>query len=183
MDDADILTVLKAQTGDRVAMTALLRGIQAPLLRYVTRLTGDAELAADIVQDALLQIYRKLGGLNEARLFRAWAYRIASREAFRRMRRERAHAHEALEEGAQTVDTEDSPLDAAALAQLPRLLSDVSPASRAVLVLHYLEDMRLRDITEILGLSLGTVKSRLAYGLRTLRERLREPEIKREEKT
>jgi RNA polymerase sigma-70 factor, ECF subfamily len=183
MDDADTLTVLKAQSGDRIAMTALLRGVQAPLLRYVTRLTGDADLAADIVQDALLQIYRKLGSLNEARLFRAWSYRIASREALRRLRRERAHAHEPIDEAAHAIGAEDAPLDAALLTELPRLLGDVSPASRAVLVLHYLEDMRLRDITEVLDLSLGTVKSRLAYGLRTLRERLREPEIKREEKT
>src|SRR5437868_2139769 len=93
MDDIDILTVLKAQTGDIAAMSALLTGIERPIRRYVSRLTGNADFVPDIVQDALLQIYRKLGNLNEPQLFRAWSYRIASREAFRRLRRERMHAH------------------------------------------------------------------------------------------
>lgn len=175
MDQTDILTVLKAQSGDRAAMALLLRGVEAPLRRYIGSLTGNADLTADVLQDALLQIYRKLGGLNEPQLFRAWSYRIASREAFRRLRRERKHAHEPIENVELSVAAEDAALDAATIAQLPRLIDGLSPASRAVLVLHYLEDMRLRDITEVLGLSLGTVKSRLAYGLRTLRERLREP--------
>jgi RNA polymerase sigma-70 factor, ECF subfamily len=179
MDGSEILTVLKAQTGDRAAMAELLREMRAPLLRYVSRLTARPDLAADITQETLLQIYRKLGTLAEARLFRAWCYRIASREAFRRLRREQPHMHESLEDTEQTALATDerSPLDAAALAQLPKLLDGVSPASRAVLVLHFLEDMKLRDITEVLGISLGTVKSRLAYGLRTLRERLTDPEL------
>jgi RNA polymerase sigma-70 factor (ECF subfamily) len=184
MDGTDILTVLKAQTGDRTAMVALLREMQAPLLRYVSRLTARPDLAADIVQETLLQIYRKLGSLTEAQLFRAWCYRIASREASRRLRREQPHIHEGLEEAEQAALASDeiSPLDATALAQLPKLLDGVSPASRAVLVLHFLEDMKLREVTEVLGVSLGTVKSRLAYGLRTLRERVAQTEIKSEER-
>jgi DNA-directed RNA polymerase specialized sigma24 family protein len=58
------------------------------------------------------------------------------------------------------------------LLQLPSLVASVSPASRAVLVLHFLEGMPLQTVSGILEIPLGTVKSRLAYGLRILRERV-----------
>ncbi|HEX2062684.1 MAG TPA: sigma factor, partial [Thermoanaerobaculia bacterium] len=70
--------VLRAQSGDREAFDALLRVIAPPLLRYVVRVTGDAALAEDVVQDTLVAIVRKITWLNDPSLFRAWAYRIAS---------------------------------------------------------------------------------------------------------
>ena len=53
--------------------------------------------------------------------------------------------------------------------RLPELLGRVSPASRMVLVLHYLDEMPLQEVADVLGLPLGTTKSRLAYGLAALR--------------
>ena len=58
------------------------------------------------------------------------------------------------------------------LDQLPGHLAAVSPASRLVLVLHYLQGLTLDEVADVLALSPGTVKSRLAYGLATLRQRL-----------
>jgi RNA polymerase sigma-70 factor (ECF subfamily) len=55
------------------------------------------------------------------------------------------------------------------LQSLHGLLEAVSPASRAVMILHYLHDMSLQEVADVLEVSLGTVKSRLAYGLTTLR--------------
>ena len=64
----------------------------------------------------------------------------------------------------------DREADSAILvAQLHQLLENVSPASRAVMILHYLEDLTIHEVAAILQLSAGTVKSRLAYGLKTLR--------------
>ena len=54
--------------------------------------------------------------------------------------------------------------------RIPALLSQISPASRAVLMLHYLEEMSLSETAEILGIAAGTAKSRLAYGLESLRQ-------------
>lgn len=79
--------VLRAQSGDREAFDALLREIGPPLLRYASRVTGDAALAEDVVQETFITIIRKIAWLNDASLFRAWAYRIASREAFRLLRK------------------------------------------------------------------------------------------------
>ena len=177
METGDILTVLKAQSGDRAAMAELLRALQGPLLHYVGRLVAERELAAEIVQEVLFAVSHKLPALSHARLFRPWAYRIATREAFRRLKREKTHAHAPLEAVANMAGEfdENAAVDAAWLAALPDHLSAVSPASRAVLMLHYLDGMTLADITEVLDLNLGTVKSRLAYGLKLLRRRFEEP--------
>ena len=58
--------------------------------------------------------------------------------------------------------------------QLPVLIARVSPASRAVLVLHYLHEMPLTEVAAVLGIALGTAKSRLAYGLHSLRRAVNE---------
>lgn len=163
--------MLRAQCGDRDALELVLRTIQTPLRRYVAGLVGPGD-ADDILQDVLLLISRKLYWLEQPELLRAWAFRIASRAAFRHLKKRRRWTDA-------TVD--DSALDeiAAPEATVPDdtllMLLDspaLTPASRAVLVLHFREDMPLADVAAVLEIPLGTVKSRLAFGLKRLRARL-----------
>lgn len=156
--------VLRAQCGDRDAFDVLLRDVAPPLHRYVSRVTADRALADDVVQETLIAIVRKIAWLTDPALFRPWAFRIASRNAFRQLRRRRIH--EPLEEIATEVPSVDPWQRERLLASLERL----SPASRAVITLHYLEEMPLSEVAAILDLSLGTVKSRLSYGLSQLRK-------------
>jgi RNA polymerase sigma-70 factor (ECF subfamily) len=144
----------------------LLRAIGPQLRRYVARVTGDVTLADDVVQDTLIAIVRKIGWLSDASLFRAWAYRIASRDAFRALKKQRRFT-EPVEEVAIADVTSDPWQRERLLASLDRL----SPASRAVITLHYLEEMSLAEVAAVLDLSIGTVKSRLAYGLSQLRRK------------
>lgn len=171
-DQQEIRWVLRAQTGDRTAFNDLLQAVQTPLYRYIYSLTGEASLAEDILQEVFVLIYRKLGWLREPELFRAWAYRIASRETFKFLKRERRWKEQEREEELLLAIPAAEPLATEVLAQLPQLLAQVSPASRAVLVLHYLHELTLEEVAEVLGIAIGTVKSRLAYGLATLRQQL-----------
>lgn len=167
------LRVLRAQSGDRRALDDLLREVQAPLFRCIRAITGQRELAEDVLQDVLVILCRQLVWLREPRLFRAWSYRIASREALRRLQRERRLP---LAEDGELEQLPDSalpdPVRRELAARLPALVADLTPACRPVLALHYLEELTLPEVADILGLPLGTVKSRLAYGLRLLRGRL-----------
>ena len=65
--------MLRAQSGDREALTELLEAVQEPLYRYVFRLTGERTMAEDILQEVFILIYRKLRWLQEPELFRPWA--------------------------------------------------------------------------------------------------------------
>ena len=174
MTSADeAMWVLRAQCGDRQALESLLRSVQPPLRRYVRGLAGAGQVD-DVVQDVLVAIARKLNWLSEPRLFRAWAFRIASRAAFRQLRKERRRR--GVEDNEEEVlehlpAVEQHPPDGERLREL--LDSEaLSPASRAVLLLHFQEEMELAEVAAVLEIPLGTVKSRLAYGLKTLRRYL-----------
>lgn len=167
--------VLRAQTGDLEAFDELLKIIQAPLFGYICRLTGGNDLAEDILQEVFLIIYRKLRWLENAEVFRAWSYRIASREAFRRLKQEKKWSEQIRdEEILATISTDEvvEIYEPELMEKLPALLAEISPASRALIILHYLEEMSLSETAEILDIGLGTAKSRLAYGLQSLRKKI-----------
>lgn len=171
--------VLRAQSGDRGALDELLEAVQEPLYRYIFRLVGERTLAEDILQEVFIRIYRKLSWLREPELFRPWAYRIASREAFKHLKRERRWAEQVRDEStleAIPAQSSDESFAPELIEHLPQLIARVSPASRAVLILHYLHEMPLAEVAAVLGIAVGTVKSRLAYGLETLRRAIREQE-------
>jgi RNA polymerase sigma-70 factor (ECF subfamily) len=164
------MLVLLAQTGDRAALEQLLRDIHAPLRRYITRLAGTA-LAADILQETSLQIFRKLKFLREPAVFRAWAFRIASRIAFSQLKH--ARRWEPLDAApAQPLTIVDPNLGEPPDEAFLRLLDQVSPTSRAVLLLRYQHDLSLEDTAAILEIPIGTAKSRLHYGISALRKQL-----------
>lgn len=165
----EIFLVLRAQAGDREALDELLKLIQEPLYRYIVSLVSSRALAEDILQEVFILIYRKLSWLREPELFRPWAYRIATREAFKQLKRERRWTESSVDETA--LEELPTPAHDSLTPELvSQLVEQVSPASRAVIVLHYLHDMQLDEIADVLGVALGTVKSRLAYGLGSLRK-------------
>ena len=165
--------VLLAQSGDRAALDDLFRAVEAPLRRYILSLVGRADMAEDILQDVFVLIYRKLYWLREPALLRPWAYRVASREVVRQLKKSRRWPEQFADEAGADAFVAESPGEEfrpELRERLPEMLARVSPASRMVLVLHYLEEMALPEVGDVLGLPLGTVKSRLAYGLAALRK-------------
>lgn len=173
------MTVARAQGGDRASLDRVLRALQEPLFRHVRAVTGDDSLAADVLQRVLLQVCRRLPALRDPRWLRAWAYRIATREAVRAARREKswrdALAGDEALDAHEAVAPDDPPFDASLVARVSALVATLPPGAGAVLRLHYLDGLTLPEIAEALELPLGTVKSRLAYGLAALRRTLLEP--------
>jgi RNA polymerase sigma-70 factor (ECF subfamily) len=173
----EIFNVLKAQSGDKVALDELFQSIQLPLYRYILSLVEEPSLAEDVLQEAFVLIYRKIYWLREPQLFRAWAYRIANREAFKWLEKEKRWSKQIRDESIMediVAPSADEKFEPELEAYLPQLLSDVSPASRSVIVLHYMHEMSLDEVAEVLGIAVGTAKSRLAYGLQSLRKMMKE---------
>ncbi|MDQ3088828.1 MAG: RNA polymerase sigma factor [Acidobacteriota bacterium] len=172
----EIFLILRAQSGDKQAFDELLKSIQAALFRYIFRLVGEYALAEDILQEVFIIIYRKIRWLENPKLFRAWVYRIASRETFKHLKKEKRWSEQLRDEEILEkvpVKTSEEIYEPELIEKLPTLMSEVSPASRAVLILHYLDETPLSEVAEILNISLGTVKSRLAYGLTNLRQKIK----------
>ena len=164
--------IVRAQAGDRDALEAVLVAARAVASGIARRIALDD--ADDVVQEVLWIVARKLPWLDEPDAFRAWVYRIAAREATRHAARERRRWWVRPLEDIERLRVEDAPVANALVEAIPSLLERVSPPSRAVLVLHYLDEIPLEGVAAMLGIPLGTVKSRLAYGLRAIRRALAE---------
>lgn len=161
----------RAQLGDRAALEALLREIEQPLLDHVRAILGDEDAAADVLQDSLLIICRRLPTLREPAWVRAWAWRIASREAFRAARTARALRREPLDAWGDLPgqDGEVAAAEPELLAQLAERLAMLPPHAQIAIRMHYLQELSQQEIAEALEIPIGAVKSRIAYGLSALR--------------
>lgn len=151
----------------------LLRDHQLALYRHVRTITGDGDLAYDVLQTVLWIVVRRLGGLRDPRWFRAWAYRVATREAVRAARRRKLDLDLFDESGTMDGAEAEAPTaDSLLVRACADRLAALPPAAELTLRLHYLEEMTLVEIAEALEVPVGTVKSRLAYGLARLRAQL-----------
>jgi RNA polymerase sigma-70 factor (ECF subfamily) len=124
------------------------------------------------LREVLITICRKLKSLHVPELFRPWVYRVASRHAFRHLKKEGRLPEQTAEES--VLEELPAPYVCPPTELLQELLNleGLSPASQAVLVLHFQDELPLPEVAAILEIPLGTVKSRLAYGLTAIRKQL-----------
>ncbi len=164
------LLVLRCQTGDQTAFESLVRRYHGPLLYYVRRMIGrDAE---DVVQQVWLAVYTGLPRLRHTDGFRIWMYRIARNLAGHMLRhRFTSVDHRELEDLIDPLGPEPS-FSAEDAARVHEGLGKLVPAHREVLVLRFIEQMSYEEIAQITGCGAGTVKSRIHYAKRALRQEL-----------
>jgi RNA polymerase sigma-70 factor, ECF subfamily len=167
-----------AQCGDLSALNALLQGSQERLYTHIMVIVRDGDTARDVLQEVLLLIARTIGALRDPALFNAWAYRIATREGVRRARRDvrRTQLYPPLTEELAGTAVAESDDDRTELSEAAwSLVANLPAASQLVIRMRYSTDMSYHEIAEALEIPLGTVKSRLAYGLGVLRKAMLMP--------
>jgi RNA polymerase sigma-70 factor (ECF subfamily) len=169
--------VERAREGDESAFTDLvdLDGDRCYAIAY--RILRDVERAQDAVQQAFLLAWRELPRLRDPERFEVWLHRLlvnACYEEHRRYRRWSANVRTLPIDGPGGPDDTVSIDDRDAL---ERAFQRLSPEHRAVAVLHHHAGMPLASIAEIAGVPVGTVKSRLHYATRMLREALADDRV------
>ncbi|MEM6330277.1 MAG: sigma-70 family RNA polymerase sigma factor [Planctomycetota bacterium] len=181
--------IAQAVAGDGVAFGRLVQRHQDRLYNALLRFTGSAEDAQDAAQEAFVQAYVKLDRFRSDASFYTWLYRIAMNRAISagRKRRERVSLDAAgLAGGAGAVGGRpvdgggpvcDAPPDAGAIAaervqSVHAAIARLAEDQRQVLVLRELEGMDYRQIAEVIGAPIGTVRSRLSRARAQLREAL-----------
>lgn len=170
----EIFLVLLAQQGDVAAFEDLLRGLYGPLRQYVNRMVGASD-ADDVMQDTAIRVYRNIRYLREPAVFRAWAFRIATRITLTYLKRARRWRElendpDLIRAMAVGPSSEPEQFDCDYMEWIDR----VSPASRAALLLHYEQHLSLEETAAVLDVPVGTVKSRLSYGLASIRNQIKE---------
>jgi len=134
----------------------------AELVGYLWRLTGDREVATDLMQDTFIAGMRDQAALREPAKGRAWLFRIATRLAIKRLRRARLIAF--IPFAGTERSTEGTP-DVEAIA-VREALASIAADQAVALVLHYAHGFTRAEIAELVGRSEETVKSRIARGRR-----------------
>jgi len=164
-----------ARTGDRRAFARLAERWQPKLLSHAWRLTGDAELARDIVQDAWGDIVKGLARLDDTAAFPAWSYRIVTRraaDAIRRAQSGRRLKEAVANENDGDVQEADEIEQSADASVIRRAMAALPGDQRAAIALFYLQDLSVAEIAAALSVPAGTVKTRLMHARKKLRASL-----------
>jgi RNA polymerase sigma-70 factor (ECF subfamily) len=177
-DDREL--VAAAQQGDRAALDVLLRRHYDRIHAVCRRVIGSARDADDAAQEALIKIVRGLHGYDERASFATWAYRVATNAALDELRRRgrRPLLHVVDDDGEphhpEIADaTAHARIDAVADHEaLDESLRDLPEEFRVAVVLRDVADLDYAEIARVLGVPVGTVKSRIARGRAMLADRL-----------
>ncbi len=174
LDMAELVTAAKA--GDKAAFTELVRATYAESYTLAFRLTGNAEDAQDVVQEAYIRAYKSLKRFRGDAKFTSWMYRITANCAKDHLIKGSRNRHDDLDEASEAVDERPGPEARLGAADERRVLNDalqsLPPEMRAVVVLRDVYDLPHEAIAAELGISEGAAKVRLHRARRKLRERL-----------
>ncbi|MEV6266275.1 sigma-70 family RNA polymerase sigma factor [Kribbella sp. NPDC051936] len=165
MESGWVGVVVRAQVGEREAVAELVRGWHGAVWSYVRHMLGREDLADDVSQEVWLAVVRGLPRLKEPERFAAWLFTIARRSVVNHLRQR--YADQPRVDVDEEPDLADQVVDRV---DVRRLLGGVPVMEREVLVLFHLEDLSLEECAEVLGVPVGTVKSRLHRARRLLRE-------------
>jgi len=187
-DEAELVTEL--QGGSGAAFDWLVTHYSGSVYSLVAGMVTESCDAADITQDVFLKAFRGIRGFRRGSSLKTWLYRIAIREALNHRRWLWRHHRQQdsidLEPGSDhaSIEIEDessTPFDQTACHEVQRAvrraLQSVPEVFRSAVILRDLEGMSYEEVSEVLGVSVGTVKSRILRGRRLLREIL-EPVIR-----
>ncbi len=184
----DLQLVAALQAGSDEAFRQLISTYSGPLYSLLLRSLADPSDAADVTQDVFIKVFRSIGGFHGDSSLRTWIYRIAMHEASNSRRWWVRHkkAEVTIDDNSSEEDNDlhfslrdtltdrrESPFESARQSQLratvEAALHEVPESFRTVVILREIEGMAYDEIAEILGINMGTVKSRLMRGRAALR--------------
>jgi RNA polymerase sigma-70 factor (ECF subfamily) len=166
----DLVTL--AKRGDHDAFTRLVDGSVDRLYTVANLILRDADRAQDAVQEALVSAWRDLPALRDAEAWDAWLYRLTVWSCYRQARRDRRRTEVELRTmpDATRDHVGDVALPWVDRDRLERELGRLPVDQRAVIVAHFYLGYPISEVAEIIGVPLGTTKSRLNRGVQALRD-------------
>jgi RNA polymerase sigma factor (sigma-70 family) len=161
--------------GDRVALTAIYQRHGQSLFRYLLHLTPDHQLAEEMLQDTLVAVWQSAQRFAAHSSGRTWLFGVARRQAHNTLRRRGMPVVDLQVEAAQSGHAPD-PADIIVArmdcAGLIAAINRLAPIYREVLALLLVQEMSTTEIAAVLGIPVGTVKSRLRLAKAALRAQL-----------
>lgn len=183
--EASTELIVRAQQGDRLALTQLLNAWHKRIYNYALRYSNRRVFAEEVVQKTFIQVYQKIDQLHEVERFNSWLYRIASNQCHSQGRSIKAKQNlvitlPELPDVKASVQASDLCEENDQRRMLRSLMLKIPSNQREVIIMKEYEGLKFREIAEVLEESENTVKSRLYYGLKALRKIIIENELKEE---
>ena len=167
----------RARRGDRQAFAELIRASGGRLDATARLILRDPQLAQDAVQDTLIRAWRSLPGLRDPETFDHWLHSLVAHACIDLLRKRRRRVIEVELGPVHEPPTLDDAARVADRDQLDRALARLEPEARAVVVLHFYLDLPLPRVAAMLGIPVGTAKSRLHRSLGALRSTMAIDEV------
>ncbi len=181
--DPDTDLAERHRRGDGRAFDEVYSRYSTMIFNLALRMSGDRDVAADLTQDVFLRIYRHLGTFRGGSTLKTWVYRVGLNQCRSKLGRRRPPEQPLAEEGAEGVaplpDTARGPEEMAmageAAERVGTALAGLPFAFREAVVLRDLQGLEYEEIASLLGVPIGTVRSRIARGRDALRQALEGP--------
>ncbi len=173
-------------TRDRKLFEQLLKRYEREIFTFLKRFLLDSQLAEDTFQATFLSVHLRIDQFDESRKFRPWLYAIATNKAIDAQRRNKRHRLKSIDAGSEySVDDRDSiathwigrsldPVDEAmnheSKMRVQTALRELSEPTQNLIQMAIYQGMKYSDIGEILGIPVGTVKSRVHTAMKRLQE-------------
>jgi RNA polymerase sigma-70 factor, ECF subfamily len=180
-DESELVTELQA--GSETAFDWLVNHYHAPVYNLILGMLGDAADSADAAQEVFLKAFKGIRSFRQGSSLKTWLYRIAIREALNHRRWFKRHNQKNISidaepvEGCAPIDIEDlsaTPFEQLAAheiqAAVQGALQQVPDVFRSAVILRDIEGLSYEEVAEVLECSVGTVKSRILRGRRSLKE-------------
>ncbi len=164
------LLVMAAQRGNQKAFHVLYRLYNKSLLRFAFKICGDEDITGEAVQQAWIKMFKHLRRLKDPASFKSWLYRSVrwrTLEGLRQLKKNRQRFEEFDEEKYQ--QQEDKPEQQEN--NLSHVINRLPATEKQIIHLFYLDEMRLKEISNILEIPVGTVKSRLNRARKLLKDK------------
>ncbi len=168
--------VVRAKSGDHEAFSELASASIGRLYAVATLILRDGDRAQDAVQEALVSAWKDMRALRDPEAWDAWLHRVVVRACYKQAKKDRRRTQVELQvlPGPEPARRFDLSMSFAERDEMEQELGRLPIDQRTLMVLHYYADLTLEQAAEILDIPLGTAKSRLHRGLRTLRESMRD---------
>lgn len=177
MDDRAL--VERARVGDESALNRLLERHRDVAWRIALGIVGDPDLAADVVQEALLKAFRGLDGFRGEARFRSWMLTIVVHEARGAVRRRGRRGETGLDDAGVLADDGDDPARVATIrseAERARAcLARLPEKQRLAVALRIDEGLSFKEVAEVSGSTEGAARVNYHHGIRKLREMMETP--------
>lgn len=185
-DKALFQAVTDLQNGNKQAFNQIYRLSQKYIYSIIYRIVRDNDKTADLMQETYLQIYKKIDTLKNAETFLVWAGRIATTMTLRYIQKtsrevlledeEEDFIFEKAGDDKEEFLPEDIMLDKEKKSKIRDIIDNLSYEQKITVQYYYLEDMSVSEIAQIMQCSVGTVKSRLNYARKNIKETVADTE-------